>query len=58
MNKNIGIETIALIGKILVEVSSLDNKHKVTIKFGIDIGEEVVKLLTETPMRRPCQESG
>lgn len=52
MDKNTIIETISLIGKISVEVSSLNNKHKVAIEFGIDFGKEVVKTLTESPKEK------
>ncbi len=52
MSKNTTIETMAFIGKIIVDVSSLNDKHKVTIKFGIDFGKEVVKKLTESPKEK------
>jgi len=52
MSKNATIETMAFIGKIIVDVSSLNDKHKVTIKFVIDFGKEVVKTLTESPKEK------
>ena len=59
MSKNTTIETMAFIGKIIVDVSSLNDKHKVTIKFVIDLLiRRFVYLLYEPPTFIDCKEIG
>jgi hypothetical protein len=43
------IEGLALVGKINVESSSMNEPQKEFSKFGIDVGKELVKELIKTP---------
>ncbi len=43
------IEGLALVGKINVESSSMNEPQKKFSKFGIDVGKELVKELIKTP---------